>query len=178
MLATASNILFVVAFILGWLIRDVGAADRAMQSRVSLHLLMGLGTLVAASLVHALVLTYFMGTGRWMEETGRVYRLAEDIRGQNQSLKYKTLPGMGLCLLLLIVTGATGAAADPASPVVFRGWFGVSGGTIHFLLATATFVANGIVNLLEFNSIRQNRELVETMLGEVRRIRTERGLPV
>jgi hypothetical protein len=148
------------------------------QRFVGIHFLTALGALVFASLVHAIVLTYFMGTGRWMEETSRAYRLNEIWLQRSTLLKYRTIMAMSACLLLLILTGGFGAAADPASPVRFQGWWGVEPGMIHFLIAVVMFSVNAMVNYWEYMAIDRNGALIEEVLAEVRRIRVERGLPV
>lgn len=177
-LAIFSTVLLIAAFSLGMSIGDAKDASAATQRYVSWHLLTALGALVFASLVHAIVLTYFMGTGRWMEETSRAYQLNESFLTENQSLKYRLLPAMSGCLLLLILTGGFGAAADPASPVGFQGWLGLSAAMIHFLIAAILISANLLVNAWEFAAITRNSAIVEDVLAQVRKIRVERGLPV
>jgi hypothetical protein len=177
-LAVIGTAALVAALVLGLKIGDPRAAATVAQSGVGRHLLWGLAALVLAAMVHALVLTYFMGTGRWMEETGRAYRLSDEWRRENQALKYRTIPAMVVCLVLLVATGALGAAADPASAVGFRGWGGVSSATIHFICAALTIGLNVAVNLWEYVALERNAELIEGVMGEVRRIRAERGLPV
>lgn len=173
-LACVSTLLLIAAFVLGASIEDAKALDHA----VDYHFLTALGALVFASLVHAIVLTYFMGTGRWIEETSTAYRLPSEYHQRNRSLKYRTVPWMVLCFGLLLLTGCLGAAADPGSPVQFRGWFGMSGATTHFAAAVLTLTANVLVNVREFRSIDQNGQIVNEVLADVRRIREERGLPV
>lgn len=177
-LSIVSNLLLIAAFGLGWMIGDPTQPDRAVQAMVANHFLVALGALVFAVLVHAIVLTYFMGTGRWIEETSAAYKLPPDAHAANRALKYRTLPAMVLCIVLLVLTGAFGGAADPASPVRFQGWFGFSPATIHFLIASATLAINMLVNLWEYQAIESNGRLVLGVLEDVRRIRIERGLPV
>lgn len=168
----------VVAVVLGLNIGDAKVADRETQSRISTHMLVGLGTLTFATLVHAISLTYFMGTGRWIEETSNAYSLPESFYKQNQKIKYGTLPGMTLCIVLLIVTGAMGAVADPATPVSLDGTLGMTGAQIHFFTAVGTAIINLAVNFTQFVAISRNTRVVESVLEEVHRIREERGLPV
>lgn len=173
-LAILSHLVLAAAFLLGWNIGDATGRDPL----IPYHFLTGLGAVVFAMLVHSIVLTYFMGTGRWLEETSQAYHLSPEWRQKSQSLKYRTIPAMVVCMLLLIVTGAFGAAADPASPVGFQGWFGLSGGTIHMLMGILTWGVHAAVNLYEYSSLERNGVIVNSVLGEVRRIRLERGLEV
>lgn len=177
-LAVASTILLIAALVLGRQIGDPKVAERAVQQRVSVHLLTGLAALVMTALVHAIVLTYFMGTGRWLEETCRAYSLPADRHDASQRLKYGTLPWMGVSLLLLIATGGLGGAADPASAVAWGGVGPFTAAGLHYLVACTTLTVNLLVNVREYVAIDRNGNLVNEVLTEVRRIRTERGLPV
>lgn len=177
-LAVVSTLLLLTALVLGLNIGDPANRAEAVQRVLKYHFLTAMAALVFAALVHAIVLTYFMGTGRWIEETVRVYHLDEQWLKDNQSLKYRTLVLMGLALLMLILTGAVGAAVDPASAVDFRSVAGIPGDTIHFLVASTMIGVNLVVNLWEFQAIRRNSDLITGVLNEVQRMRVERGLPV
>lgn len=172
-LSVVSTILLIVALVLGLNIDDA-KLDRAA---VSNHMLMALGALVFALLVHAILLTYFMGTGRWLEETSKAYKLSPDYCEQSSRLKYSTLMIMAGTLFLLIVTGALGAAADPLG-AGFSGAFGMTAVEIHFLTACLAVGANVVVNLIEYLALQRNGSLVREVLAEVHRIRLENGLPV
>jgi hypothetical protein len=141
-LASLANAGLVVAFVLGWRIGDAGSLDEAARQQVSSHFLFSLAAVMLALLVHAIVLTYFMGTGRWIEETTEAYRFSPAARDENIKLKYRVIPGMVACLGLLIVTGAFGAIADPASNSQMP-----SAATIHFLLAVASVFANILISV-------------------------------
>jgi hypothetical protein len=164
------------AFALGMSIGD--ATQRESQSMVGYHLLIGLGALIFTSLVHAIVLTYFMGTGRWLEETTTAYHLSWDFFKESKSLKYRTILLMMVCFLLLITTGAFGAASDPASAVGFRGFWGFSGGEVHMTIALITWGVNLAVNAYQYVALSRNGEIIESVMNEVRRIRAEHGLSV
>ena len=119
-----------------------------------------------------------MGTGRWVEETSNAYSLNESFHKQNQKLKYGTLPGSTLCMLLLVTTAALGAVADPATPASLDGTLGMTSAQIHFFTAIGTCIINLMVNFSQFVAISRNSTVVEAVLAEVHRIREERGLPV
>jgi hypothetical protein len=177
-LATLANLLLAAAFVLGWMIGDPRQADVNVQAGVSAHFLTAVGALVFAAMLHAIVLTYFMGTSRWVEETGNSYPLPPHLREDGRRLKYRVMPGMAVCLVLLILAGATGAASDPASPYGAKGFWGMPSSTVHFLLAITTLSVNFVINYFEYAAISANRLIVEGVLQEVRRIRVEKGLPV
>jgi hypothetical protein len=173
-----SAILLGVAFVLGLKVGDAADASTTGLAAVRWHFLTSLGALVFAALVHAIVLTYFMGTGRWIEDTTNAYQLGDRWRLASRALKSRAIPAMMAALLLLVLAGASGAGVDPAATVRFAGWAGISGGTIHLIAATAAIATNLAVNGLEVAVIAQNGRLIDEILGEVKRMREERGLPV
>jgi hypothetical protein len=169
-LAACSNLSLAITYILGWTVLDP-QLPQARGLPLGVHMLSGLGALLLTLLVHAIVLTYFMGTGRWIEETSQAYRLGIDARDENIRLKYQTLPGMVGCLLLLIVTAAFGAAADPGAGVKLA-----SARTIHFWLACLTLAVNLLVNWWEYATICRNGRVIEEILGKVQALRQAAGL--
>jgi hypothetical protein len=177
-LSVLSVLLLSVAAGLGILIDDPTVLDADVQGAVNVHMLTGLAALTFSTLLHAILFTYFMGTGRWIEETSAAYKLSAEWYLRNQRLKYRTLPGVITCMALIITTGALGAAADPASPVSLDGVAGVSGSTLHFVVAMITVLTNAVVHFTEYTAISRNMQVIEGVLGEVRRMRQERGLPV
>jgi len=170
-LASIGNAAFVLAVVLGWYIGDPASAKPEVQDGVALHILVAMGAAILVLLVHAVALTYFMGTGRWIEETCAAYSLGDEPRKRNMRLKYRILPGMMLAVLLVMLTGALGAVADPSSDYSMA-----NSSTWHLALALATLVLNLIASGIEYYSIRDNSDVVNQIVQEVRRIRTERGL--
>ena len=141
-------------------------------------MLIGLGALTFSTSVHAIALTYFMGTGRFLEETSAAYSLSPEYHERSQRLKYRMIPGMVVCLLMLIATGALGAVADKATPASLDGVLGLTGAQIHLLGAVLTLLINLAASLLEYRAVSGNSEVIDSVLADVRRIRMERGLPV
>ena len=129
-------------------------------------------------MVHALLFTYFMGTGRWIEETSKAYSLSESWYLTNQRIKYGILPGICIGFLLLVITGSLGAVADPATSASLQKTLGISDSTLHFSAAVCAWIANIIINMTQYIAIIRNSAIVEGVLAEVRRIRQEKGLPV
>lgn len=175
-LASASTLLLLAVFVLGLNIGDPRVLES--QQLVSWHLLLALTGLIFAALVHAVVLTYFMGTGRWMEDVSKTYQLEEHWRLEGQRLKHRVIPWMMLCIALLLTTIGFGAAADPASRLGSSGVGGLSMSTLHLLVAIATVGGNIFVNIREFHAIERNGQLVNEIVAKVREIRIARGLPV
>ena len=177
-LASIGSCLLVAAFVLGLNIEDVRSLAPAMQAQFTRHFLTALGALIFVTLVHAIVFTYFIGTGRWLEETSQAYKLSLEWWEANRRLKYRILPLIMACVLLLIATASLGGAADPASPVGFEGWAGLKPATIHLLGASFALGFNLLAFLTELQAILQNAQLINSVMREVERIRTERGLPL
>ncbi len=180
-LAVLANITLLIAFVLGWQVGDTtlnGGRDPEVKRRIGTHLLVGLGALTSATMVHALLLTYFMGTGRWIEETSHAYKLSGEWRRQNQRTKYGILPGIFISFLLLVVTGSLGAVADPQTGMSLEKTLGINDSTLHFSAAVCTWIVTLIVNMTQYFAIVKNSAIVEGVLAEVRRIRIEKGLPV
>ncbi|MFN0051516.1 MAG: hypothetical protein ACKV0T_04950, partial [Planctomycetales bacterium] len=174
-LALVSSALLLSAFWLGWKIGDPTAREASVQGDVAWHFLTAVAAICSAVLVHALVLTYFMGTGRWLEETCRAYRLADSWQARSRELKWRLYPGMTASLLLLIAAGALGAAADPASAIGFQGFGGFTASQVHLAAVSLTLVFNLAINVLEFQALLRNGELVEEVMSEIRRMRLEQG---
>lgn len=173
-LSVISTLLLATSLVLGLSIED--AAEPSLSHQVDYHLWTSLGGMLFSTLVHGLVMTYFIGTGRWFEETARAYPLTGDCFGDSRKLKHRTIPIIVGGFVLLLAAGTLGAAADPASPVGFTGWLGLSPATLHLLVALAAVGVNTWTHLVEYNALDKNAELIEQMMSEVQRIRAERGL--
>lgn len=176
-LAIVAVVLMLIAFGLGWVIDDAGSPDPEQQKWVRWHFFTSLGGLVFVCLVHSIVLTYFMGTGRWLEETSKAYSLGDEYFAAGKKIKYRTIPLMVVGIVLLVLTGAFGAIADPAARSSFDGLLGLTPARVHFAVASFAITVNVLVHLLEHQAVRQNGQIIDRVLADVRRIRTERGLP-
>ncbi len=166
--AIVSNALLATALVLGWNIEDAAALDDTARGQVFLIALL---SSIFAILVHAIVLTYFMGTGRWIEETSQTYGLGPDRHTASTRLKYRAIPTMLICLILIIGTGAFGAIADPASDSSVPGDV-----MIHLTLAVTMVCVNIVASWLEYDWIKRNGDIVDEVVRDVRRIRIEKGL--
>ena len=74
-LALISTALLMAAFVMGMTIDDPKVQTEEVAAAVNLHMGTAMFALIGVAMVHSLALTYFMGTGRWMEETTRAYHL-------------------------------------------------------------------------------------------------------
>jgi len=177
-LTVVSTFLLVAALVLGFEIGDPRSVAPATRKLLSYHLLVSVAALIFAALVHAVLLTYFMGTSRWMEEARQAYKFDPRWSEENRRLKYRTIPVMVICLLLLILNIPLGALSVDRADWTVPGVGPVSPSRAHLVFAVLTVVVNLAVNAVEYRAISRNSQLIEEVVGEVRRIREARGLPV
>ncbi len=154
---------------------QTGMSDEELKARndINFHMGVAMGSLMFGLFLHSLAVTYFMGTGRWIEETCEVYQLGEGHRTENKQLKYRVVMLITLCFVLFMVTMCLGAMNMFRG---FSGWFGLSLATTHFLFACTMVTVNIMTNIYEYQSISRNADLIADVVGHVNRIRKERGL--
>jgi hypothetical protein len=109
-LAVTDGSLLVASFVLGLLAagepRGPGAVWRGT------HILVALLATLMTLLVHSIVYTYFLGTGKWVKEVVRVYQLPEWIHTQAKKNKRKAFRFEFYSMALIGVAAWLGAAAD------------------------------------------------------------------
>ncbi|HET6325729.1 MAG TPA: hypothetical protein VFG04_13705 [Planctomycetaceae bacterium] len=172
-----STLLLIGAFALGLAIGDPRSVSAAARKLMSYHLLTSVAALIFATFVHAVLLTYFMGTSRWMEEARLAYKLDTRWNVENRRLKYRTIPLMAACLLLLILNIPIGAIAVDRGNWILPGGHELSPSRLHLVFSVLTITVNLAVNVVEYRSIQRNSQLIGEVVQEVRRIRLEHGLP-
>lgn len=167
-LAATCYLALLVAFGLGAWSKLVGGITDAGSSVYVLHFLTGLFSSVGTLLVHCLIFTYFLGTGRWVKEVGLVYELPDhDLPKLTRELKRSTFPPALFAMLVTIAASATGAGVQlQAWP-----WW------LHFATAAATLWINAWAMRVEYDALQTNAAALERVMAEVDRIRGERGLP-
>src|SRR5262245_48564421 len=97
------------------------------------HFYLGLATAIGILLIHCLIFTYFLGTGRWVKEVGLAFGLPDgDLPKTTRELKRATFPPALYAMLTGIATTAAGAGAQlQAWP-----WY------VHATLAFLTLAVN------------------------------------
>jgi hypothetical protein len=167
-LAVTVGTLMVVTLFLGFLVPSgQGGAWH------DLHFLMGLLTALATLLVHSIVFTYFLGTGKWVKEVVRVYQLPEWVSSQATKNKRRVFPFEFCGMMLIGATAWLGGAADTirAANSTYALWhLGVASVTLAFNLGAFAFEYVSIVAqarlLLEVkDQADQLREARATELG-------------
>jgi hypothetical protein len=132
------------------------------------HFLAALSAEVLTLLVHCLIFTYFLGTGRWVKEVKLAYDLPDEpLPKLTRDLKRRVFPPALYAMLTAIATGMAGAAAQ----VQVTPWL------LHASLATLTLVVNVWAFRIEYQCLQTNVQVLNDVMSEVDRIRSQRGLP-
>jgi len=132
------------------------------------HFVLGLIAALTTLFVHCLVLTYFLGTGRWVKEVCQAYGLPDaDLPRQTRDIKRRNTPRVILAMLVTIAAAAAGTASQQG---VWPGW-------VHLTLVLATLVINLHVFLVEYGNVRLNAQILDAVVTGAESIRAERGLP-
>lgn len=150
------------------------ATFEPLRSRTSAHMLLGIAASLVAILVNSISVTYFVGTSRWCREVVETYRLDPSFIDQSLRLKRKTFPWALAGMLLIVVLVAFGALSDPVANLKSH----LDWRTYHFLLAILGTGFLGLAFFKQQQNVGANYRIIEQILVEVRRIRTERGLDV
>jgi hypothetical protein len=132
-----------------------------------IHFVLGLSTAIGILLVHCIIFTYFLGTGRWVKEVTLAYRLPDaPLHKTTRELKRATFPPALFAMLIAIATAAAGAGAQlQAWPV----W-------IHPTLAFLTVLINCWAFGVEYRNVTTNAIVILEVLAEVDRRRAAEGL--
>jgi hypothetical protein len=131
------------------------------------HFFLGLGSALLILLVHCIIFTYFLGTGRWVKEVGLAYQLPDEhLPKLTRELKRWTFPPALFAMLIAIATVAAGAGAQLQE----WPWY------LHATLAFLTLLINFWAFRVEWRNLRTNADVIQGVLAEVDRIRAERGL--
>jgi hypothetical protein len=165
-LAVLLTLAFLTTFGVG--LYSMSLEDPARKDEVGLlHFMLGLFTALGALLVHCIIFTYFLGTGRWVKEVGLAYDLPDaNYPRTTRELKRTVFPPALYAMLITIATAAAGAG---------RQWQGWHWG-IHLTLAILTILVNLWAFRIEYRCLSANAEVIEGVQNEVERIRAERGL--
>jgi len=167
-LAIANAVALALTYGLGWWSRLAGGIADPGTRLYLLHFLFGLFTGVGTLLVHCLIFTYFLGTGRWVREVTLAYQLPDEpLYKRTRDLKREIYPRALTAMLVTIAAAASGAGVQLA------GWHW----SIHFGLTTAALLVNLVVFLREYLAVTENAAILDGVLREVDRVRAERGLP-
>jgi hypothetical protein len=147
----------------------LGCASRFVSHDLyMIHFNLGLFAALGTLLVHCLIFTYFLGTGRWVKEVALAYSMPDRPWPKlTRELKRKTFPPALFAMLITIATAAAGAGAQ----VEVWHWL------VHASLALATLAVNFWAFGVEYRNVGINACAIEAVMAEIDRLRAERGLP-
>jgi hypothetical protein len=145
--------------------------DRGRQNEIYIyHFVLGLCTSLVILLVHCIIFTYFLGTGRWVKEVTLAYRLPDEPwHKTTRELKRATFPPALFSMLIAIATAAAGAGAQ----LRVQGW----PWWLHAVLAVLTILINLWAFGVEYRNVTLNAQVIQGVLAEVDRLRAVQGLP-
>jgi hypothetical protein len=167
-LASANAIGLIASFAFGLLSMQHHSLENGDDLLFTAHFLCGLFTAVATLLVHCLIFTYFLGTGRWVREVTLAYDLPDEpLYKTTRELKRKTFPPALFAMLIVIAVAAAGGGRQ------LQGW----PYEIHLYGAIGAIVLNFWAYRIEYRNLRRNEEVLAGVYREVDRVRAERGLP-
>jgi hypothetical protein len=167
-LVALDSFALLVAAILGALSKMQDGVLHPESRLYLLHFLTGLVASLTTLFLHCLIITYFLGTGRWVKEVCIAYNFPDDNwPRKTRDIKRGNTPFVILAMLITIAAAATGQADQQRE---WPWW-------IHLALAIATLVVNLWVFQLEARNLRTNVQILEEVQAEVDRVRAERGLP-
>jgi hypothetical protein len=125
-------------------------------------------------LVNSIVMTYFVGTGRWCKEVVETYDLNRELIRRSAAIKRRAFPWTILAMLAIVGVSALGAAGDPITRrLATENWV-----MPHVIGAFAGIAFIAWAFIQEGQRIAEHHAVITEILDEVRRIRTERGLEV
>ncbi|MFO0841718.1 MAG: hypothetical protein U0797_04855 [Gemmataceae bacterium] len=157
------------AFAAGWLsFFRHGRGAEAGDPTYLLHIFLGLTAATTTLGVHSLVFIYFLGTGRWVKEVCLAYQIPDEpLPRTTRELKRQAFPAALAAMLVPIATSAAGAG------VATLQWSWV----YHATLGVLTLAVNVWAFVREYHCVRTNAVVIDEVMREVERIRSERGLP-
>src|SRR5436853_3388842 len=128
-LAAIDGLLLLVAYSLGTLSKLWDGVHQPQYRIYWFHFLFGLTASLLTLLVHCLIFTYFLGTGRWVKEVKLAYNLPDaPLYKRTRELKRLVYPVALAAMLITIGTSAAGGG------VQLQGW----PWALPFLLAITT----------------------------------------
>jgi hypothetical protein len=173
-MAILNAIALVAAYALGLVFmqeRQAGASAPAGHQPLGLdwftgHMVIAIIAALFTLLVHCLIFTYFLGTGRWVKEVGRAYQLPDgDLPLKTREFKRKVFPPALFAMLSTIAAVASGAGAQTS----LTSFWSLS----HPVLTTLALLINAWAYIVEFRIIAANSVVMDQVMAEVERRRAQ-----
>ena len=178
-LACFALVSMVGVLLLGLTLGELGPqSPREVLNRATVHRLSGVAAALVVVLVHSIIVTYFIGTGRWCKEVVEAYSLDRQLVERSTTLKRRTFPHALLGMLAVVGIVALGGAADPAAALHLQPVAGITWSQMHLLGSVLGIAYIAYTFIIEWTNVFANRDVIEEILAEVRRIRMGKGLEV
>lgn len=148
---------------------------KQVQPGVIRHMLVGILGALVTLLVCSVSITYFIGTSRWLKEVVETYKLdrayvTDSARIKRRSFRWSVAGALAILAVVLLGGAAEPTLANAPSAASFVAPHYVAG-LLSIAFLAVSFIMQGV-------SLAENGQLVERVMGDVRRIRAERGLAV
>lgn len=111
-LAVTNGSLLLASYVVGLIAMGEARAPGTPDPWHLVHFLLGLFTLLTTLLVHSIAYTYFLGTGKWVKEVVRVYKMPEWIEAQAKKNKRKAFRFEFWSMTLVSVAAWFGGSSD------------------------------------------------------------------
>ena len=178
-LASFALVFMIATMVLGLSLGDLRNPNDTITERWgTVHRLSGVAAALSAMFVNGIVATYFVGTSRWCREVSETYSLNRQFIIRSNTLKRRTFPITVMSMLAIVAIVALGGAADPGATRQLEPIQGVTWAQLHLLGAMSGIAFVALVFFLQWNNIQSNRQVIDEVMAEVKRIRLEKGLEV
>jgi hypothetical protein len=155
-------------------IKDQIAELESPLQAANVHRLFGVGAALVVVLVSSILVTYFIGTGRWCKEVTAAYGLPATAVQRTLALKRRTYPWAILATLAMIAVTSLGALADPLANLMRdENWV-----VAHRVAGFGSIAVAAAAFYFGWINVSENHAVIQDVMTQVRRIRQERGLPV
>jgi len=162
------------AGLLMWDLRST--TDENVVKVLNIHRLTGILGGCVVLLVNSVVITYFIGTGRWVREVSETYHLENTYPEQSAQLKRRTFPASLTSMFVILVIAFLGANADPGAAVHFPYPAASDRGMFHLLAVCFGVLLMGYCYVVQRRNILTNQAIITAVVDEVQQVRIARGL--
>lgn len=177
-------VVFAVLFMIVTMGLGLGLEDQTAdvsgeaREQFRVHFFFGVSAALVVVFVNSIVVTYFVGTSRWCKEVVETYRLSRELIARSARLKRRTFPWAVANMLAVVGIVALGGAADPATATPPPGLGNLTWSQFHLAGALLGLALLLYAFFTEWLNIQANQEVINDVMSEVKRVRTERGLDV
>lgn len=177
-MATLNSLALLASFGLGLVFmveRNAGTAapgaSQPLLGSFAWHMVIGLASAVFTLMLHCLIFTYFLGTGRWVKEVAAVYQFPDQpLPKMTREFKRTVFPPALFAMLGAIAAVATGAGAQTASESFW--------GLAHPVMAMVVLALNGWAYWVEYRIVSANARVIDQIMAEVARKQAAAADPV